>query len=138
MYCAKCGNLNNDTDNWCTRCGHRIGAVEVEAEIPKQEVIEPPVVKQAEIKKTDEIKDYFGRSVASALFGSVSFGAAAVIFSGMTRTELASGDLVRAERYSKKARNCRSISFAIALVKIVCVLAFFVTSATMSIFSYFS
>ena len=133
MYCVKCGQLNNDTNNWCTRCGHRIAPI---SQMQPKKVEKKPVYKKAEAKPK-KIKDYFCRSIFSALIGSISLGAAAVVFSGMTRTELAVGDMERAAGYSRKAKIFGSLSFAIAFVKAVCVIMVLIYSSAVSVVDLF-
>lgn len=133
MYCSKCGNQAQQTDLWCTRCGSRLEERVTEPN-QTQKVENAPM---AESRSEKRIKDYFGRSIVSALFGSISLGAAAVIFSGMTRTELAVGDISRAGAYSEKAKAFCAMSFAVGIVKVLCVAAILLSTVTLSIIQNF-
>lgn len=122
MFCSNCGNRTQDGDLWCIKCGSRLEAQETE-NVENQNEAQHLFEESCGLRSKKRIKDYFGRSLFSALFGSISLGAVAVIFSGMTRTELTAGDSVRADSYSEKARTFCTMSFAVGIVKLLCVAA---------------
>ena len=71
-------------------------------------------------------KDYFVLSIICALLGSLSFGIAALIFSGMTRAENEINNLRKASIYSDKARMFCIFSVIIGILKYLFIIILFV------------
>ena len=150
MFCPKCGAYNVDENLWCVKCGYNLNEIpsaaanagtagsaeqKTDAE-PRQTVYRAPHIAQ----KPKKIKDYLIPSILVAVFCSVAFGAAAIIFSGMTHAELCAGTSEKAEAYSAKAKMFCWIGFAVGIVKLLTVAAFFIAaflSASMRFYPYF-
>jgi len=141
MFCPRCGNNNNDLNLWCTRCGCRlediqdntapVSIVETVAENEPECVENAPVTEgNACEQKSKKINDYMMWSIISAVLGSIAFGIVAVIFSGLAKTEFASGNLDKMKEYSDKAKLFCLISLAIAIVKVV----FIILTLTIAVF----
>lgn len=69
-------------------------------------------------------KDYFVQSVLTAILCSVTFGVAAIIFSGMTQTERSAGNIAKAELYSEKTKMFCWIAFAVGVAKYLFAIGF--------------
>jgi len=129
MFCPKCGAFNDDSNLWCIKCGWHIASVDSEVvfennhnENVQKNIISEKIKKEKKSKnkaKTAKVKDYLVASIIAAVLGSVAFGIVAVIFSGLTQTELAAGNMQKAAGYSEKARLFCWISLGIGLVKLV-------------------
>lgn len=129
MFCPKCGNNNNDLNLWCIRCGCRLEesqkntentvVEEISVERENESVLTPVAETSTDEQKPKKIKDYMVWSIISAVLGSIAFGIIAVIFSGLTMTEIAAGNTERAKEYSDKAKLFCLISLAIAIVKVI-------------------
>lgn len=130
MFCPRCGTFNKTENSWCINCGNNLegekNISEVEVLQEKSDVLtnkteityKQPKIKKKE-KKVKKIKDYLVFSIISAILGSVSFGTVALIFSGLTSTELASGNKVKAIKHSNTARLFCIISLAVGIVKLL-------------------
>ncbi len=137
MFCSKCGNNNNNFNLWCTRCGQRLentdDNTENIAEIKPECTTEIPIpVDVQKEKKPNKIKDYMVWSITMAVLGSIAFGIAAVIFSGLTQTELAAGSFEKAKNYSDRAKFFCLISLSIAIVKVLFIALFVIISVAMA------
>ena len=134
MFCPKCGTNNNNENVICSKCGYSFDNI-------PQNIKDEAAAKSAEYTeniKTDtsadaihgevynssprpagkgRIKDYFVQSILVAIFCSVAFGAAAIIFSGLTSTERTVGNLAKAEIYSEKTKLFCIIALALGIVK---------------------
>ena len=129
MFCPRCGNNNNDLNLWCIRCGCRLeeghententSAQEISVDSEAEGTAAPVAENAASEQKPKKIKDYMTWSIISAVLGSIAFGIAAVIFSGLTMTEITAGNTERAKEYSGKAKLFCLISLAIAIVKVI-------------------
>ena len=65
------------------------------------------------------------RAILLTVFGSAAFGIVAIIFSGMTQTELAAGSVDKAREYSEKTRMFCWISLFVGIAKYLCIGLFF-------------
>lgn len=150
MFCPKCGAYNSDENLWCVKCGYGLNeipsaAADAGAERAEEKNRETPprqtVYHASQIpNKPKKIKDYLIPSILVAVFCSVAFGAAAIIFSGMTQAELYAGSSDKAEAYSAKSRMFCWIGFAVGVVKLLTAAAFFIAaafSASMRFYPYF-
>lgn len=79
--------------------------------------------KAAEVKKP--VQTYMIRAILLTVFGSAAFGIVAIIFSGMTQTELAAGSVDKAREYSEKTRMFCWISLFVGIAKYLCIGLFF-------------
>ena len=79
--------------------------------------------KAAEVKKP--VLTYMIRAILLTVFGSAAFGIVAIIFSGMTQTELAAGSVDKAREYSEKTRMFCWISLFVGIAKYLCIGLFF-------------
>ena len=66
-----------------------------------------------------EIKDYFVWAILAAVFCSVTFGIAAIVFSAMTKAEKSVGNTAKAEVYSAKTKLFSIIALIVGIVKYV-------------------
>lgn len=127
MFCPKCGTFNDETGSKCIKCEFQLKMEEniVDAE-SEQDKTKKNVTEDAEEKvlpeeekplKRAEPSAHFLWAILSAVFCSVAFGAAAVVFAGMTQTEKSVGDREKAYIYSQKAKLFCVISLAMGIVK---------------------
>lgn len=85
----------------------------------KTEGYVPPVRPRYEWEiKKKVVKDYFVWAVLAAVFCSITFGVAAIIFSAMTKAEKASGNTAKAEVYSEKTKLFSIIALIVGIVKL--------------------
>lgn len=143
MYCPKCGAYNDNENIWCVYCGH--GKLPVITEI--EDKSEKDIYSMPEgAEKVDgigggteqneknidvglsgcqwkvakkEVKDYLLLSIISAIFGSVIFGIAAIIFSAMTKGENEAENYVKAKDYSSKAKLFSIIALVVGASKYI-------------------
>ncbi len=145
MFCPKCGTFNKIENSWCINCGNNLEGEKVmpEAEISQEKFGTPineteKIYKQPKIKKSEKkIKDYLILSIISAILGSLSFGTVALIFSGLTSTELASGNKEKAMKYSTKARLFCIIALAVGVVKLLFIVVMFAFMVAVSVLPYY-
>lgn len=71
----------------------------------------------------NEAKDYLVLSIISAVFGSIIFGVAAIIFSAMTKSENEAGNYVKAKEYSSKAKLFSIIAIVVGASKYIFAIA---------------
>lgn len=139
MYCPECGMYNENSNFFCVKCGFDFDKIEkdnreTEAKTPepvneqtysKAEVYTEKTEEIPEINRNMEVKhhkhpaDYFIPAILVAILCNIAFGAAAIIFSGMTQTERSLGNLKKAKAYSGKTKMFCSIGFALGIVKFV-------------------
>lgn len=130
MFCPKCGTQSTAINDVCPKCGYDFGLIpEHLKERETDTVYETETVgnvftaeaNAADTKNRAEkekpISAYMLRSILLAVFGSIVFGIAAVIFSGMTQTELKSGNTEKAREYSEKTRMFCVISLIVGIVR---------------------
>ena len=143
MYCPKCGAYNDNENIWCVYCGHGKLPVITETEnLDKENVFSTPenedsiaeVYKEPEKVRVgvlncqwkvekNEAKDHLVMSIISAVFGSVIFGVAAIIFSATTKSENESGNYDKAKDYSSKAKLFSIIALVVGASKYIFALA---------------
>ncbi len=150
MFCPKCGSHNEDTNNWCIMCGYKFEekqentecslfdaeTVEILPEFAAEETDPEIIFPESEPQK---IRHYLGWSIIAAILGSIVFGIAAVIFSGITKAELAAGDIDKAKVYSEHTKFFCLISLSVAIVKFIFVVAallIFLSTSQMPLFLY--
>ena len=143
MYCPKCGTLNDNENIWCVYCGHGKLPVLCETEEKHEETVYPTGkntentnhgsdetgLKEEKVYvgasgcrwkvKKNEAKDYFVLSIISAVFGSIIFGIAAIIFSALTKNENEAENYDKAKGYSSKARLFSIIALVIGASKYI-------------------
>ena len=135
MFCAKCGSYNEDTNKWCRMCGYKLEGnhqetdetVEILTEFTEEEIA-PEIISSE--PDSSNIRDYLGWSIIAAILGSIIFGVAAVIFSGITKAELAAGNVEKAKAYSDHTKFFCLISLSVAIVKFI-----FIVVALIIVFS---
>ena len=145
MFCPKCGTFNRTENSWCINCGNNLEGEKVipEVEVPQEKVDAATsgterIYKEPKAKKSEKkIKDYLVFSIISAILGSISFGTVALIFSGLTSTELASGNKEKAMKHSAMARLFCIISLAVGLVKLLFIVVLFAFIIISSILPYY-
>lgn len=71
----------------------------------------------------NEAKDYLVLSIISAVFGSVIFGVAAIIFSAMTKNENEAGNYDKAKDYSSKTKLFSIIALIVGASKYIFAIA---------------
>ena len=149
MFCPKCGSVNDDLNKWCTMCAYSFEEKQKTAEDAVEETYVKSVPDyidetaedencRCEQEKT-EIRHYMGWSVIAAVLGSVVFGVVAVIFSGITKTELAVGNTDKARIYSEHTRLFCLVSLSVAIVKVIFIalaLAIFFSMSEMPLFLF--
>lgn len=150
MVCPRCGKNNDDLNKWCIECGYMLEEKpeNTESAVCEDSIAEgvPEYITEAIInenntceQKTKKIRHYMGWSIIAAVFGSIVFGIVAVIFSGITKVELASGNIEKAEAYSKHTKLFCLISLSVAIVKVIFIiltLMIFFSMSEMSLFLY--
>lgn len=145
MFCPKCGAFNDNENLWCIKCGYNMKSIpeamkgtqtdEVNraadngCEYGSDAVHTGAAVGNCTDAKPKKIKDYFVQSILVAIFCSIAFGAAAIIFSGMTQAERKVGNREKAEIYSSKTRMFCWIALAIGIVKYLFTIVFIVIVA---------
>lgn len=150
MFCPRCGSRNEDTNNLCIMCGYKFeekqeeteclaadaDTVEALSEFAAEETASEIICLEPESQK---IRHYLGWSIVAAILGSIVFGIAAVIFSGITKAELAAGDVDKAMVYSEHTKFFCLISLSVAIVKFIFVVAallIFLSISQMPLFLY--
>lgn len=73
--------------------------------------------------KKNKVKDYLVLSIISAVFGSVIFGIAAIIFSALAKSEVEAGNYDKATNYSSKAKLFSIIALIVGASKYIFALA---------------
>ena len=142
MFCPKCGTFSENDNNWCVKCGYNFSEIPEElrggaqgesenaAEVKRsgeQSSWQAPsgaaggfsAVSPAAKAKPKTVKDYFVWAILSAVFLNVAFGAAAIIFSGLTQAEKACQNLKKAQVYSEKTKLFCIIALCIGVAKYV-------------------
>lgn len=84
-----------------------------------------------------EAKDYLVLSIISAVFGSVIFGVAAIIFSAMTKSENEAGNYIKAKDYSSKAKLFSIIALVVGASKYIFAIALIALFVSGSFFYLF-
>ena len=142
MYCPECGTYNEDDKILCVNCGFDFEKLarelaEGEAESTDVEVnteyIENAETEDASTSVSTEntetkeksgkgLRDYFVRAILVAILCDIAFGAAAIIFSGMTQTEKSLGNTEKAKLYSAKTGLFCKIGLALGIIKYIFVI----------------
>lgn len=157
IWCVYCGHgklpvitetENSDKENVFSTPENEDSIAEVYKEPEKVENIEN-VTEQKEEKvrvgvlncqwkvEKNEAKDHLVMSIISAVFGSVIFGVAAIIFSAMTKSENESGNYDKAKDYSSKAKLFSIIALVVGASKYIFALAFIALFISGSFFYLF-
>ncbi len=139
MFCPKCGTFNKTENSWCINCGNNLEGEKVATEVEAtREKVDESINNKPKIKKNEKkIKDYLVFSILSAILGSLSFGTVALIFSGLTSTELASGNKEKAMKHSAMARLFCIISLAIGIVKLLFIIILFAFIISVSVLPWY-
>lgn len=139
MFCPKCGTFNKTENSWCINCGNNLEGEKVATEVETtREKVDESINNKPKIKKNEKkIKDYLVFSILSAILGSLSFGTVALIFSGLTSTELASGNKEKAMKHSAMARLFCIISLAIGIVKLLFIIILFAFIISVSVLPWY-
>ena len=147
MYCPKCGAYNDNENIWCVCCGHGKLPIVSETEDKSKKDIYRMFDGSEKVDCTDceinqnnerirvgvsgcqwkveknEAKDYLVLAVISAVFGSVIFGVAAIIFSAMTKNENEAGNYDKAKDYSSKTKLFSIIALIVGASKYIFAIA---------------
>lgn len=143
MFCPKCGAFNDRENLWCIKCGYNIESIPEamrgtqtddanrsvynDGKYSEDTVVHTgAVVRTGAGKKSKKVKDYFVQSILVAIFCSITFGVAAIIFSGMTQVEQKVGNREKAESYATKTGMFCWIALAIGIVKYLFVIVFII------------
>lgn len=94
MYCRKCGNEVSESDKFCKKCGESIG-----------------ITKEMMEKYKREINSYLGLGIVAILF-CIPFGVTGIIFSTEVEKNIKKGDIEKAKKCSRKAKNFSIIGMA--------------------------
>ena len=143
IWCVYCGHgklpvitetKNSDKENVCSTPQNEDTIAEVYKDPEKVESIDGTTEQNEENVRIEgagchwkvaknEVKDYLVLSIISAVFGSVIFGVAALIFSAMTKSENAAGNFIKAKDYSSKAKLFSTIALVIGASKYIFAIA---------------
>lgn len=143
IWCVYCGHgklpfitqtQNSEKENVCSTLKNQDTIAEDYKEPENVENIEDTTEQNEENVRVEvsgchwkvekkEANDYLVLSIISAVFGSIIFGVAALIFSAMTKSENEAGNFVKARNYSTKAKLFSTIALVIGASKYIFVIA---------------
>lgn len=159
MFCPECGMYNDNENLFCVKCGNRLNIKPVESDAAEPEpVADEPIIETYDIpdtkadledvnhedvpennirdikKSVSGVKDYFARAILSAVLGSIVFGTAAIIFSGLTQSEKQVGNVKKAKIFSEKTRLFCFFALALGIVKYVFIFLLILSSYILNMF----
>lgn len=120
MFCPKCGTNNPNETGSCIKCNHDFSQIPENLRVFNLHTEEATAKGDASVtfKKTEKpIKEYLVYAIIAALLGSIVFGIAALVFSGMTKAEKDAGNTEKAREYSKRTKLFCDIAIVIGAIK---------------------
>ncbi|RPI76244.1 MAG: hypothetical protein EHM45_13520 [Desulfobacteraceae bacterium] len=100
MYCTKCGQLNQPTDQKCSACGQ-------------------PLQNQAGADTAKSVSNYLVPAILTTVFCCLPFGIVAIVYAAQVNSKLQEGDYDGAVHSSRKAKIWSWVSFGIGIFVIL-------------------
>jgi len=116
MFCHRCGAKNPDEAQYCMKCGHVIGRMNIPPEsvgTANRPIGVTPTQSAVYTAPQSGIPSYLIPAILITIFSSLCccnpiafvFGVIAIIYASQVDTKLAEGNKAGAEEYSRKAKS---------------------------------